>query len=70
MLRAFQDLYKLRISELAEEDEYTDYAVQLKKFNREDEARELLAKLLLSLITTSPSRLNLFLAVRVRHMYT
>jgi hypothetical protein len=43
VLRAFQDLtYKLRISELAEEDEYTDYAVQLKKFNREDEARELL----------------------------
>jgi hypothetical protein len=58
---------------MAEKDEYiieagTDYAIQLKKFNREDEARELLAKLLLSLITTSPSRLNLFLAVRVRHI--
>lgn len=36
---------------MAEKDEYiieagTDYAIQLKKFNREDEARELLAKLL------------------------
>jgi hypothetical protein len=53
MLQVFQDVYKLHAAEYGEEHEYTisagkTYAAQLQKVKREDEARELLAKLLVS----------------------
>jgi hypothetical protein len=51
VLKASQELYELRIAELGEENEYTirdgkNYAINLRKANRGDEARELLTKLL------------------------
>jgi hypothetical protein len=51
LLKASQELYELRIAELGEESEHTictgnDYALQLVKARRVDEARELLTKLL------------------------
>jgi hypothetical protein len=51
LLKASQELYELRIAELGEESEYTictgnDYALQLVKARRVDEARELWNKLL------------------------
>jgi hypothetical protein len=51
LLRASQELYKLRIAKIGEEDKYTiiagkNYAIYLRKANRGDEARELLTKLL------------------------
>jgi hypothetical protein len=51
LLKANQELYELRIAKLGEENEYTIiagkfYAYYLRKANREDEARELLTKML------------------------
>jgi hypothetical protein len=51
LLKASQDLYELRIAEDGEEHYYTiisgkNYAINLRKANRGDEARELLTKLL------------------------
>jgi hypothetical protein len=51
LLKASQELYELRISELGEEHENTinagkNYAYDLRKANRREEARELLMKLL------------------------
>jgi hypothetical protein len=51
LLKASQEVYKIRIAELGEEHEYTiiagkDYAMTLQKTNRREEARELLLKLL------------------------
>jgi hypothetical protein len=51
VLKACQELYELRIAELGEESEYTirageNYAIELQRANRCDEARELLIKLL------------------------
>jgi hypothetical protein len=51
LLRANQELYELRVTKLGEEHEYTIiagkiYAIDLRKANRRDEARELLKKLL------------------------
>jgi copper chaperone CopZ len=51
VFRAFQEVYKMCIAELGEESEYTirageDYAIELQRANRCDEARELLMKLL------------------------
>ena len=51
VLKASQEVYELRIAELGEESEYTirageDYAIELQRANRCDEARELLMKLL------------------------
>jgi hypothetical protein len=51
VLKASQELYELRVAEFGEEDEYTiragkHYAINLRKANRGDEARELLTKLL------------------------
>jgi hypothetical protein len=51
VLKASQELYELRIAEHGEENEYTiragrNYAINLRKANRREEARELLLKLL------------------------
>jgi hypothetical protein len=51
LLRASQEMYELLIAELGEENEYTIkagkiYAIDLRKANHRDEARELLTKLL------------------------
>jgi hypothetical protein len=51
LLKASQELYELRIAELGEGNENTirtgkNYAIDLRKANRGDEARELLTKLL------------------------
>ena len=51
IMKASQELYELRVSEGGDEDEYTiragkHYAINLRKANRRDEARELLTKLL------------------------
>jgi hypothetical protein len=51
LLRASQEMYELRIAELGDENEYAIeagkiYAIDLRKANRRDEARELLTKLL------------------------
>ena len=51
VLKASQEIYKLRIAEYGEGNEYTiragnNYAIDLRKANRGDEARELLTKLL------------------------
>jgi hypothetical protein len=51
VLKANKELYELRVSEDGDEDEYTiragkHYAINLRKANRGDEARELLTKLL------------------------
>jgi hypothetical protein len=51
VLKASQEVYKLRIAEYGEGNEYTiragnNYAIDLRKANRGDEARELLTKLL------------------------
>jgi hypothetical protein len=51
VLKASQELYELRIAEDGEENEYTidagkSYAIDLQKYNRREEARELLMKLL------------------------
>jgi hypothetical protein len=51
VLKASQELYELRVAKLGEEHEYTiisgkNYAINLWKANRGDEARELLTKLL------------------------
>jgi hypothetical protein len=51
VLKASQEIYKLRIAEYGEENEYTilagkNYAIDLRKANSETEARELLTKLL------------------------
>ena len=53
LLKASQELYELRIAEWGEEHECTinagiDYAINLRKANRGDEARELLTKLLVT----------------------
>jgi hypothetical protein len=50
-LKASQELYELRIAAFGEEHEHTidagiDYAINLRKANRREEARELLTKLL------------------------
>jgi hypothetical protein len=51
LMKASQELYKIRVAELGEESEYTiiagkNYAIRLQKSNRQEEARELLMKLL------------------------
>jgi hypothetical protein len=51
VLKASQELYKMRVTKYGDEDEYTiragkHYAINLRKANRGDEARELLTKLL------------------------
>jgi hypothetical protein len=51
VLKASQEVYELRIAEHGEEHHYTidtgkDYALRLQKANRQEEARELLMKLL------------------------
>jgi hypothetical protein len=51
VLKVSQELYYLRVATLGEENEYTiqagiDYAVNLRKANRRNEARDLLTKLL------------------------
>jgi len=51
LLRASKDVYELRIAEIGDENEFTisagrQYAIDLRKANRETEARELLTKLL------------------------
>jgi cation transport regulator ChaC len=51
LVKASQELYELRVAELGEENENTiisgrQYAIDLRKANRRDEARELLTKLL------------------------
>jgi hypothetical protein len=51
LLKASQELYKVLVAELGEENEYTIeagkiYAIDLSKANHGDEARELLTKLL------------------------
>jgi hypothetical protein len=51
VLKASQEIYKIRIAEYGEGNEYTiragnNYAIDLRKANRGDEARELLTKLL------------------------
>jgi hypothetical protein len=51
LMKASQELYVLRIAELGEESEYTiiagkNYAIRLQKANRQEEARELMIKLL------------------------
>ena len=51
VLKAKKEVYELRIAELGEEHEYTidagkNYAINLRKANRETEANELLTKLL------------------------
>jgi len=51
LLTTYQELYELRVAELGDEHEHTiksgiDYAVNLRKANRGDEASELLTKLL------------------------
>jgi hypothetical protein len=51
VLKASQELYELRVAEHGDDDEYTInagkiYAIDLKKANRREEARELLMKLL------------------------
>ena len=51
LLKTSQELYELRVAKHGEDDEYTiiagkDYAVDLQKVDRGDEARELLTKLL------------------------
>jgi hypothetical protein len=51
ILRASQEVYKLRVAKFGEGNEYTihagkNYAINLRKANRWDEARELLTKLL------------------------
>jgi hypothetical protein len=53
VLKAFQELYELRIAEHGDEDEYTIlagkiYAIRLQKANRREEAIELLTKLLVT----------------------
>jgi hypothetical protein len=53
LLKASQELYELRVTEGGDEDEYTiragkHYAINLRKANRRDEARELLTKLLVT----------------------
>jgi hypothetical protein len=53
LMKANKELYELRIAEDGEENEYTidagiDYAINLRKANRGDEARELLTKLLVT----------------------
>jgi hypothetical protein len=53
LVKTSQELYELRVSELGKEHENTiqagiDYANDLRKANRETEARELLTKLLVS----------------------
>ena len=50
LVKASRDLYKLGVAEHGEENEYTirtgrQYAIDLRKANRETEARELLTKL-------------------------
>jgi hypothetical protein len=51
LLKASQELYEIRVAELGEESEFTieagtNYAIDLCKASRRDEARELLTKLL------------------------
>ena len=51
VLKASQELYEMRIAEYGEESEYTidagkSYALRLQRANRQEEARELLIKLL------------------------
>ena len=46
VLEESQEVYELRIAELGEESECKLYAINLQKANREEEARELLTKLL------------------------
>jgi hypothetical protein len=51
VLKANQDLYKLRVAKFGERHEFTIdagkiYAIDLRKANRKTEARELLTKLL------------------------
>jgi hypothetical protein len=53
LLKAYQELYELRIAELGEENEYTiragrNYAINLRKANCGEESRELLTKLLVT----------------------
>jgi hypothetical protein len=53
LVKASQELYELRVAEHGEEHEYTIeagkiYAIDLRKANRGDEARELLTKLLIT----------------------
>jgi hypothetical protein len=51
VLKASQELYELRVAEWGEENEYTiksgkNYAINLQKADRQEEARELLMKIL------------------------
>jgi hypothetical protein len=51
LLKASKDVYELRIAEIGDENEFTisagrQYAIDLRKANRETEARELLTKLI------------------------
>jgi hypothetical protein len=53
LIKASQELYELRVAEYGEECEFTihagrNYAIDLRKANRGDEARELLTKLLIT----------------------
>jgi hypothetical protein len=53
VLKVSQEVYELRIAELGEENEYTiragrNYAINLRKANRGEEARELLTKLIVT----------------------
>jgi hypothetical protein len=53
LMKASQELYEMRVAELGDENEYTiiagrQYAINLQKVNRREDARKLLMKLLVT----------------------